>query len=324
MPEVYAIVVTWNGADHVAKCLESLQRSTVPVKIIMVDNASSDQTLHITDRICPEANIIRLQRNLGFGRANNIGIKHAYEQHAKYVFLINQDAYIEQSVIERLLEVHRLNPSFGILSPLHLDETGKNLDTLFCEHLSKALSKREFLSDLFLNKQLADIYSVEFLNAAFWLLSRECIEKVGLFNPAFEHYGEDREYADRVKFFGLHIGFVPLLKAYHARIQNKLGYATTIQRYLNQERMLIRYKLSRKVPNTAFNILSAISRATLASYYGKGSPLTDTIIKIKLLVFLFSCLFKTLQNKKIAYRGGLCFFNCAEADSRRYLLSMHC
>lgn len=318
MREVFAVIVTWNGEDYVAKCLESLRRSTIPVQVIVVDNASCDQTVRIACSICPDAIVFRLRRNLGFGRANNIGIKHAFELGAMHVLLINQDVQIEPDVVRGLVELQRSNPGFGILSPLHLDGTGASLDGLFCEHLSKALSKRELLSDLFLHEQLADIYPVAFLNAAVWLLSRECIERIGLFNPAFEHYGEDMEYTDRVNFFGFHVGVVPRLHAFHARLQNGPGNTVNIQRYLMQEKAIIRYRLSRKAPGTVFNILSAISRAVLSTYSGDGSHLAGARIKTTLLAFLFSCMPIMLRMKKIAYRGGRCFFLDADADRSLY------
>jgi GT2 family glycosyltransferase len=321
MTKVFAVIVTWNGEECVAKCLESLQRSTIPVHVIVVDNASCDETVRIARNVCPGTTVLRLRRNLGFGRANNIGIKHAYEEGAERVLLINQDAHIEPDVVRGLVELQRSNPTFGILSPLHRDGTGASLDGLFCEHWSRARSMRELLSDVFLHEQLADIYPVEFLNAAVWLLSRECIEKVGLFNPAFEHYGEDREYADRVNFFGFQFGVVPRLHAFHARLQNRPGDTVTIQRYLMQEKAVIRYRLSRRVPGTVFNILSAFSCAVLSSYSGKGSHLTDARIKTSLLASLFSCLPVMLRTKETAYRGGPCFFKDADFDSSRYLLS---
>jgi GT2 family glycosyltransferase len=320
MDDSFAVVVTWNGEDCIAKCLRSLRGSDVPVRVVVVDNASTDRTLEIVRHVCPEATVFRLRRNLGFGRANNIGLSHACDQGSEHILLINQDAYVEPDVIGGLVNLQRLHPEYGILSPLHLDGAGTNLDRLFCEHLSKASSGRQLLSDALLNRHLADVYDVAFINAAVWLLSRECIERVGLFNPAFEHYGEDKEYADRVHFHGLRIGLAPGLRAFHKRVQAKPKESVTLERYLIQESAIVRYRLSRQTPSTPFNVLSALSRIMLSRHPGDGSHLTSIRVKATLLRTLFSCLPTMLRMKRIAYQGGRRFFQDAEYDKGCYLL----
>jgi len=321
MSNNFAVIVTWNGESCVEKCVRSLLGSNVPLRVVVVDNASTDQTLEIIRRVCPEAIVFSLSHNLGFGRANNIGIKYAYDQGAGHVLLINQDAYVEPNVTGGLADLQRSNPKFGILSPLHLDGTGRNLEQLFSSHISKASSIRQLLSDLLLDGCPVDVYDARFINAAVWLLSRDCIERVGLFNPAFEHYGEDKEYADRVYFQGLRIGLVPGLRAFHERVQNKPGDEITTKRYLMQEKAIIRYRLSRKVPGTALNILSALSRAIFSTPPNKVSHLNNVRIKATLLTSIFSGMPVILRMKRIAYRGGGSFFQETDSDRNRYLSS---
>jgi GT2 family glycosyltransferase len=316
----FAVVVTWNGEHCVAGCLKSLQESEAPVRVIVVDNASTDYTLDVVRQVCPEATCFCLSRNLGFGRANNIGMKYAYDQGAEHVLLINQDAFVGPDVVGDLVDLQRSNPRFGVLSPLHLNGPGTELDRGFCEHISEASSLRQILGDALLDRQSPSVYEVEFINAAVWLLSRECVERVGLFNPAFEHYGEDKEYADRVRFRGLHLGLALDLRAFHARSQHKRNGEISLERYLTQEKAIIRYRISRGMRSTVFNVLSALKRVLLSKYPGNGRFFRCLEAKLLLIVSLLPSTVEVLRKRRIAYRGDRCFFPEAETDKKRWLV----
>jgi N-acetylglucosaminyl-diphospho-decaprenol L-rhamnosyltransferase len=319
MQKLFAVVVTWNGERYVQKCLESLLHSTVPVDVIIVDNASNDKTLEILQEVCPKATLFHLEKNLGFGRANNIGIKFAYEHGAEHVLLINQDAFVAPDVVRGLADLQQAHPEFGILTPLHLEGTGTSLDALFCQHFSKASGMQDLLNTALLDRKSAEIYPAEFINAAIWMLSRECIERVGLFNPAFEHYGEDMEYADRVRSFDLRIGVAAGLHAFHARKQPDPREDLSRAEFLMREKVIIRYRLSRQAHSPTFNFLSALSRIISTRLPGNSSDFNVLILKLGLLFNLITTLPVVARMKRIAYRGGQCFFADAEKDKERFL-----
>lgn len=188
----------------ISQCLESC----AGYKIFVVDNASTDGTPDFIIRNYASATLIRSKDNLGFGKANNIGIAKALEEGYKNVFLLNQDAYIVENTIETLERVHALNPQFGILSPIHLNGSGTKLDKRFAQHLSYE-KNTDFYSDYVLNRPKATIYEIPFVNAAGWFVSNECLKTVGGFDPLFFHYGEDDNYCQRVRFHKYKIGVVP-------------------------------------------------------------------------------------------------------------------
>ena len=184
----------------------------------MVDNNSSDNTLDFISEKYPNVHIIQQNKNLGFGQANNIGISYALNLGANYIFLLNQDAYLVNNCLEKLINALQKNMRFGILSPIHLNGDGTHLDHNFSNYVAR---NHDFYSDHVLNKSLNSIYEVPFVNAAGWLISRKCLETVGGFDPMFFHYGEDDNYCHRVKYHGFKIGVVPNLYIKHDRIQNK-------------------------------------------------------------------------------------------------------
>lgn len=320
MDNLFAVIVTWNGADCITKCLQSLRDTDITMQIVVVDNASTDHTVRTVQTTCRDAIIFQLSQNLGFGKANNIGIKYAYDHGAEHVLLINQDAYVDEFTLRALVDLQKANPEFAILSPLHRDATGYYLDRRFSMHITEGASIRELLSDALLRKETADIYSVDFINAAVWLLSRECITRVGLFNPAFDHYGEDKEYADRVRYKGFCIGLAPAYHAYHERTQEIGREYSTAAQYLMMVKSTVNYRILRITPGILFNIASAVSCILLSKPPSSTTLAQAIFMKLCLLRRLFSTLPATLRYKKRAYQYPRCFFEDAEVDKERYIV----
>ena len=79
MSKVFSIIVTYNALRNnwIIKCLESLQNSSVKSEIIIIDNNSYDKTIEVVEKNFPNVSCIKNQKNIGFGQANNIGIKYA-------------------------------------------------------------------------------------------------------------------------------------------------------------------------------------------------------------------------------------------------------
>ncbi|UAB81227.1 glycosyltransferase family 2 protein [Marixanthomonas sp. SCSIO 43207] len=198
------IIVTYNGMPWIAKCLASC----VGYKIYIVDNASIDGTPAYIQKHFNSATLIKSNKNLGFGKANNIGITRALKEGFKNVFLLNQDAYIVGNSILTLEKTHNSNTEFGILSPIHLNGLGTKLDKRFAKLVAYDKNKN-FYSDYVLNNQKSAIYEIPFVNAAGWYVSGDCLKNVGGFDPLFFHYGEDDNYCQRVRFHNYKIGVVP-------------------------------------------------------------------------------------------------------------------
>lgn len=214
--KIVAIVVTYNGMKWCKKCFDSLKHSSIPVDIIVIDNRSSDETVSFIKNNYPEIYLIESNENLGFGKANNIGLKYALENKADYVFLLNQDAWIKSNTIENLVNEMKLNPEYGILSPIHLSGEQDKIDKNFLTYISE----NQLLSDLLINGKADDrIYDVNFVNAALWLISSTCLRKVGGFNPLFPHYGEDNDYINRMNIHGFKVGVYPYTFGIHDRPQ---------------------------------------------------------------------------------------------------------
>ncbi len=198
------------------QCFNSLQTSTIVPDVFVVDNGSTDGTQMFIQNHYPNVMFQQSEKNLGFGAANNIGLKYALDNNYDYVYLLNQDAWVMSDTFEKLIKICMENPEYGIISPMQMNADWYHIDKNFCNGLFDYQNK-EFINDLY-NRNLKEIYeTTPFVMAAHWFLTRRCIEKVGGFSPTFIHYGEDNNYAHRTIYHGFKIGVTPQLKVVHDR-----------------------------------------------------------------------------------------------------------
>ena len=100
---VFVIIVTFNGERWIKDTIHSIYKSNYSCRIVVIDNGSSDNTLEILSGF-NEIKLIDNDLNLGFGQANNIGIEYSQKNNADYVFLLNQDAKLEENTISDLIK----------------------------------------------------------------------------------------------------------------------------------------------------------------------------------------------------------------------------
>lgn len=191
MADTLVIIVTYNGRRWIEKAVSSVRASERDADLFVVDNASTDGTPDWLEEQGIETD--RMMANHGFGAANNIGLRRALERGYRYVYLLNQDAWLLPDTLGRLAAFLDEHPEYGLVSPMQMKPDLASLDDQFARHYP------------------------HFFMAAHWMLRRECIEKVGGFSPAFPHYGEDVNFLDRARFHGFKCGVVESARAVHDR-----------------------------------------------------------------------------------------------------------
>lgn len=206
--KILTIIVTFNAERWIEKCLNSLINSSIKPNIYIIDNNSTDNTLNIiSNHKYDYLTICKNIKNVGFGCANNLGLKYAISNNIDYVLLLNQDTFVEYETIQNLININHDFPFFGILSPMQY-RPDNNLDTRFKHYLNYS----KYFND--------SILECKFVNAACWLIHINVIKKIGGFSDLFYHYGEDLDYCNRVRFYGFKIGIVSNTKYFHDREQN--------------------------------------------------------------------------------------------------------
>ncbi|SDW85954.1 Glycosyltransferase, GT2 family [Lutibacter oricola] len=208
---VFIVIATYNSIQWIEQCLNSIPKDC---NTVIIDNNSSDNTVSFIKEKFPKSYLIEEKENLGFGKANNIGISYALNRGAEYIFLLNQDAYLEQDTISKLIQASKENPNYGILSPIHLNGNGSKLDSNFAVYIQQ---NRELQFDSLKGNIENKPYNVSFVNAASWFIPKNTFEKIGGFDPIFYHYGEDNNFCQRVIYHKLKVGVVPDVYIKHDR-----------------------------------------------------------------------------------------------------------
>lgn len=182
--DVTAIIVSHNSGTVLHKCLASLNDECV--KIIVVDNASSDDSVDVGMHF--GAQIARNSRNEGFGRAMNRGMQLA---ETPFLLLVNPDITFEPGAIKSLLEAAHLYPNAAILAPRFLDQNGK-----------VSFANRSILSPYLKNEEGVK-WTPEgdcctpFLLGACWLAHRDILLALGGFDPEIFLFFEDDDLCRR-------------------------------------------------------------------------------------------------------------------------------
>ena len=214
--KVATIIVTYNGELYIQKCLEKVLDQVDPRSVYVIDNGSNDNTLELVEPF--NVNVLKSKVNLGFGRANNLGMRKAIEDGFDYVFLLNQDCYLEPGCIYSLSSVLSQHPEIGILSPLHKNRSADGWDPGFELHLGKSHIK------LSINEPTKDLHYVHFVNAAAWLIPVKMLEKTGGFDPIFSHYGEDDNLVNRAHYHGYKVAVFDFPCVIHDRLLKPHGW----------------------------------------------------------------------------------------------------
>ena len=216
-PEISLIIVSWNARDYLLNCIESIYATMAGVRfeIIVVDNASSDGSPEGVKERFPGVHLIQTGANLGFSRANNIGVARAT---GRYYGFVNSDVLVLPDCVQRLIALMDSHPAVGLAGPrlLNGDRTLQpscRKEPRLANHLARAL---------FINTSLADpackrdeIAEVEVLAGSFWIARREAVQQVGLLDEAFFFYGEDVDWCRRFRAAGQKVCYFPSAQAVH-------------------------------------------------------------------------------------------------------------
>jgi GT2 family glycosyltransferase len=194
---------------------------------VVVDNASTDGSVVAIQEAFPQAKVIRLEQNIGFGRANNAGLDAT---DSEFVLLLNPDVILKEGCVAQLTEFLAANPDAGAAGP-RLERPDGRLDLAARRAFPSPLSaffRLSGLSRLFPNSPRFNRYNlgkqspetvqeIDAGTAACLLVRRKAIDQVGFFDPDFFMYGEDLDLCFRLKRGGWKIYFVPTAAAIHVK-----------------------------------------------------------------------------------------------------------
>src|SRR3989344_3515068 len=227
MIDLSIIIVSYNTSDFLKGCLGSIKATSkgFTYEIIVVDNASSDNSLEMLKMEFPEVILIKNQENIGFSKANNMGVG---KSKGRYVLFLNPDTVVyKESLLDMIKFMDR-----------HKEAGAATCKLLMQDGILDDASHRGFpnpwnsfsyflgLSKLFPKSKLFGGYNLGFLDlsntheidacaGAFIIVRRLAGEQIEWWDEDYFFYGEDLEFCFRLKEIGWKIYFVPSVSALH-------------------------------------------------------------------------------------------------------------
>ena len=219
--DVSFVIVNWNTAELLKNCIASIY-STVNNKkfeVIVVDNASNDDSVELIQKIFPAVKLIRNSKNLGFSRAVNVGLRLSS---GKYLILLNTDTILQKHAVNRLIDFMDSNKNVGICGGQLIYEDGRkqnsfdNYPSLLFEIFNKSLLKRLFPRKYYGKfNDFIEPVEVESIIGACFVISRVCMEKIGLLDEDYFFFIEETDYCYRANKQGFSVVHVPQSKIVH-------------------------------------------------------------------------------------------------------------
>lgn len=224
------IIVNFNTYKFSKKCLDSIYQGDLAkdsFEIIVVDNASNDNSSDLISKHCPSVKLVRNKRNVGFAAANNQAIK---KTKGDFILFLNPDTVVNHNTLGKMVEFMERNPRVGVatckvvLSSRKLDDAcHRGFPTpwnALCQFsgMAKIFPKSQLFNGYHLGyKDMDKIHEIDSCSGAFMLVRKSIGESVGWLDEDYFWYGEDLDFCFRMKRAGWKIMYVPHVEITHYR-----------------------------------------------------------------------------------------------------------
>ncbi|MCA9934310.1 MAG: glycosyltransferase family 2 protein, partial [Anaerolineales bacterium] len=224
-PDLSIIIVNWNVRELLRACLQSIERGrgALDVEVIVVDSASSDDSVAMLQTDFPWVRLIACEENVGFPKGNNLGLAAA---NGRYLYLLNPDTEIVGDALSVMVGYMVQHPDVGVVGAQLLYADGRIQSSrrrfptvmtgLFESTWLQPLAPRKLLRDYYAedlpDDQTAD---VDWVMGASMLARREVVEQVGGMDEAYFMYSEELDWCRRIKDAGWRVVYLPQAQVIH-------------------------------------------------------------------------------------------------------------
>lgn len=223
---VSVVIISYNTKEHTLRCLASVMASKgIDMEVIVVDNASTDGSTQAIKKQYKKVKIIQNKSNLGFGKANNQGMKIAK---GEYILLLNSDCFVKPDTLDTIFKIQDTKSNIDVMGCKLLSADGALQQSWgYFPTLRRIAQMMLFVDNLPFIRDIADSIhvrslrryeksqEVDWVTGAFMFLKREVFEKTGGFDEHFFMYGEEIEWQYRIKNMGFGIWYVADTQATH-------------------------------------------------------------------------------------------------------------
>ncbi|MBD3393066.1 MAG: glycosyltransferase [Chitinivibrionales bacterium] len=231
-PLVSVVIVNYKVPDFAAQALQSLREADLyhRSEIIVVDNASLDNSREIITRDNPGIRWIGLKSNIGFGKACNVGVQNAS---GRYLLFLNPDTVVSKNALSACVDFMESHPDVGIAGPKILDPTGRLQPSCRRSFPTPFIAFCHFsgLSRLFAKSPVFGKYNLTYLDperenevdavsGSFMFVRTSVFREAGGFDESFFMYGEDLDLCARVREKGYKVWYLPSTQIVHFKGQS--------------------------------------------------------------------------------------------------------
>lgn len=268
---VHVIVLNWNGWQDTIACLDSIKHTDYAnLKVIVVDNASTNDSVARIRQAHPDVTIISSEANLGFAGGNNLGIKRAMQEGAEYIWLLNNDTIVEPSSLSAMLQVSQSEDRVGAVGSVlyYMDEPNKvqawgggkvYMWAGVARHIYRPIAS----------------HRINYITAASILVKRAALEEVGLLDENFFMYWEDVDFSLRLREKGWKLRVAGQSRVYHKE-HASLGRHSSTQNKYNQLSNVIFLRKHARFPKLSISI-GIIVRIARRILHGDWSRIRDIL-----------------------------------------------
>ncbi|MCL4354480.1 glycosyltransferase family 2 protein [Patescibacteria group bacterium] len=277
MKDLSIVIISYNTKDLTGECVESIKKNVsakISYEIIVVDNDSKDGSVDFLKNKFPDVLVIASKENLGFSKANNVGIKKSV---GRYVLCLNSDTVVYPGVLEYMINFMDKNKEVGA-STCELETPNGEIDDASHRGFPtpwNALTHFSGLSKIFPHsklfsgywqgwKDLTKIHEIDVLAGAFMLIRREAGEEAGWWDEDYFFYGEDVDFCYQLKQKGWKIYYVPTVKILHYK-----GASGGIKK-VSQNITTATKETKKRVTKSRFNAMRIFYRKNYVNKYPKA------------------------------------------------------
>ena len=272
-PRLAILVLNWNRRDDTLACLDSLAASDYPhADVIVIDNASTDDSVAAIRQRFPAIRVVENDQNLGYAGGNNVGLQLAMDERFDAVMILNNDTTVAPDAVARMVRVLRSDPRIGIVSPViyYRDEpeliwsAGGEIDWRRGEAPSTFTDSRvTALPDA--------VYDIEHVSGCCMLVRADAIRSAGMIDKRFFMYYEETEWCVRIARAGYRIVVEPDASIWHAIQPDEQLGSTTVAYYMTRNRLLLLLATNAPVSAWAHTLFEQI-RTVAALWIRPASP----------------------------------------------------
>ncbi len=250
LTDLSIIIVSWNVAELLKACLQSITQSPLgeyTLEIIVVDSASTDNSVQMVQNQFPQAKLLPQNANLGFSRCNNIGMQAAT---GRYIFLLNPDTEIVDETLVQMIAYMDANPTVGILGPHTLNTDGTTqstrrrfptlavgfIESTWLQHFApKSLLDRYYAADV------ADdaVSDVDWVQGSALLARRDIYTQIGGLDEGYVMYSEEMDWCKRAKTAGWRVMYFGKADIVHHG--GKSSEQVTARKHIHFQESKLRY-----------------------------------------------------------------------------------